>query len=341
VFWAAVLAVLFRPLFHWVRGRLRGREVPAAALTVVVILLVVVLPLTLVAAAVGREAALLYTRVSTGEIDVQAPITAVQRAVPRATELLGHVGVDVERLRQSVSGAAMTASRLLASRALAIGQDVLRIGLLAFVMVYLLFFFIKDGDRLMGVISRALPLPAARQERLFARFAEVSRATIKGTLIIGAIQGTLGGLMFALLGIRGAVFWGVVMTILSILPAVGAGLVWAPAAVILLVGGEVGKGVALIAVGALFIGLIDNVLRPVLVGRDARLPDYIVLVATLGGLATMGLGGFVIGPIIAALFLTVWQMFIEQYEEPGPDATPPPAPAGAGGGGSAGTEPPT
>jgi energy-coupling factor transporter ATP-binding protein EcfA2 len=136
---------------------------------------------------------------------------------------------------------------------------------------------------------------------------------VKGTIVVAAVQGAIGGVLFALLGIQAAVFWGVAMGVLSLLPAVGAALVWVPAAVVLLATGAFWKAMALIAGGTLAIGLVDNVLRPILIGRETRMPDYLVLVATLGGLTVFGLAGFVAGPVIAALFLVTWQMFADEY----------------------------
>jgi predicted PurR-regulated permease PerM len=148
---------------------------------------------------------------------------------------------------------------------------------------------------------------------LLRRFAEVSRATIKGTLVVGLAQGAIGGTAFAVLGIGAPVLWGVVMALLSILPVVGTALVWLPAAIFLIVNGQIIGGIALILIGVFVIGLTDNLLRPILVGRDTRLPDYLILLATLGGLAAFGLAGVIVGPIIAAFFLSVWHMAEKEF----------------------------
>jgi predicted PurR-regulated permease PerM len=184
-----------------------------------------------------------------------------------------------------------------------------------FLMLYLLFFVLRDGDELMEQIIHALPLGDDRERALFSKFAEMARATIKGTLAVGLVQGFIGGVMFWALGIEGAVFWGVVMVLLSVLPLVGAGLIWVPAAIFMLVGGAYLKAAIIIVVGVLVIGLVDNILRPVLVGRDTKLPDYLILLSTLGGLTMFGISGFVIGPIIASLFLAIWVMFRVEYGE--------------------------
>jgi predicted PurR-regulated permease PerM len=180
-------------------------------------------------------------------------------------------------------------------------------------MLYLLYFFMRDGTKLLDGIVRAMPFGDERERHLLERFAEVSRATIKGTLVVGIVQGLIGGILFVILGIGAPVLWGVVMALLSIIPAVGPALVWIPAAVILIANGQIVSGIVLIVTGSLIIGLVDNLLRPLLVGRDTRMPDYLILLSTLGGLTAFGLAGVVIGPIIAAFFLSVWEMAEEEY----------------------------
>jgi predicted PurR-regulated permease PerM len=226
-------------------------------------------------------------------------------------------------LEEQAQSAAVTASRYIAQSALSIGQGTLRGAVFFFLMLYLLFFFLRDGPRMLEALVRALPLGDQRERLLMARFAEVSRATIKGTLVVGIAQGAIGGTAFALLGIGAPVLWGVVMALLSILPAVGTALVWLPAAIILLVNGQVVSSLVLIFVGVFVIGLTDNLLRPILVGRDTRLPDYLILLSTLGGLAGFGLAGIIIGPIIAAFFLSIWQMAETELGSDGPAGAPP------------------
>jgi predicted PurR-regulated permease PerM len=184
-----------------------------------------------------------------------------------------------------------------------------------FIMLYLLYFFMRDGTRILEGLVRALPLGDERERHLLNRFAEVSRATIKGTLVVGLVQGFIGGVLFAMLGIGAPVLWGVVMALLSIIPAVGPAVVWLPAAVILIVQGSILQGIVLIVAGSLVVGLVDNLLRPILVGRDTKMPDYLILLSTLGGLTAFGIAGIVIGPIIAAFFLSVWEMAEEEYAD--------------------------
>jgi predicted PurR-regulated permease PerM len=315
VFWAAVLATVFFPLQRRYVAWLGGRRSLAALATILTIIGLVVVPLFLVGVAVSREAVYLHDQITSGAIDLQAPLRFLRRITPLASDYLAGFGIEVEGLVQRLSTSAIAVSQFIASRALGIGQDVLRITALFFLMLYILFFFLRDGSQLVAMLIRVLPLGDGRKRQLLAKFADVSMATMKGTLVVGIVQGAIGAILFWALGIPAPVFWGTLMAVFSVLPAVGPGLVWLPAAVILLSMGQIVKGIILIAAGVLVIGLVDNVLRPILVGRDTQMPDYLVLLATLGGLAVFGVSGFVIGPVIAAFFLVVWEMFAQEHAE--------------------------
>src|SRR5690606_15255447 len=204
---------------------------------------------------------------------------------------------------------AMRGSQYLATQAFNIGQDTFQFLVSFGIMLYLLFFLLRDGSLLSARLRAAIPLSDSRKIHLLRKFTTVIRATVKGNIAVAAAQGALGGVIFYILGIQGPVLWGVVMAFLSLLPAIGAGLVWAPVAIYFLVSGEVWQGVALALYGVLVIGMVDNVLRPLLVGKDTKMPDYVVLISTLGGMALFGLNGFVIGPLIAALFIACWALF--------------------------------
>jgi len=313
VFWAAVLATIFHPMHEWWLEKTGGREALASVCTLFAILVIVILPLFLIGLAVAQEASTLYERIASGEIDLRAAVQWVEDMLPVASDFLSQFGIDLRTLQDRLSSAAVGISRSAATQVWTVGQNAFRVTVLFFLMLYLLFFFLRDGERIIAALIGVLPLGDDRERRLLRKFAQVAQATIKGTLVVGIVQGTLGGTIFWLLGIGGAVLWGVVMTVLSFLPAVGAAVVWAPAAIVLIVSGSTLKGIALLVFGTLIIGLADNVLRPILVGRDTKMPDYLVLLATLGGLTLFGVSGFVIGPIIAALFLTVWDMFGREF----------------------------
>lgn len=323
VFWAAVFAVLFQPLFLRLLALLRGRRSFAAAAATLTVVVVVLVPAGLLVGALAQQGLWLYQRIASGEINADAVVRFVERSVPALTRVATRYGVDVDRVRDGLQGAAGAATQYIAGTALAVGQNALTLAVLFGLMLYFLFFFFRDGERIVGALVRAIPMGDARERRLFRKIAEVSRATVKGTIVVAAVQGAVGGVLFALVGIQAAVFWGVAMGVLSLLPAVGSALVWVPAAVFLFATGAFWKGMLLVAGGTLVIGLVDNVLRPILVGRETKMPDYLVLLATLGGLTAFGLAGFVAGPVVAALFLVTWQMFADEYAPL--DATVPPA----------------
>jgi predicted PurR-regulated permease PerM len=176
-------------------------------------------------------------------------------------------------------------------------------------MLYLLFFLLRDEDTLSHRIKEAIPLRAEQKAALFRKFAIVIRATVKGDLLVALLQGALGGLIFWLLGISAPLLWAVSMAFLSLVPAIGAGLVWAPVAIYLLATDATWQGIVLMIYGAFVIGLADNVLRPMLVGKDTKMPNYVVLISTLGGIEVFGLNGFVIGPVIAATFIAAWDIY--------------------------------
>ena len=321
IFWAATFGVVFHPLQTYLERLLHGRTSLAAMLTVIIVFFTVIIPALLIASVVVREAADFYARVQSGEINPQALLTWLQSLLPQMGDFVERIGFDIDGIGKNLTAAAVAGSRFVGSMALTAGQNAARFLVMFFLMLYLLFFFMRDGKQLLELILHALPLGDDRERELFRKFGEVSRATIKGTLLVGLIQGFLGGMMFAILGIQGAVFWGVVMAVLSLLPVVGTGLVWGPVALILIASGAWQKGIVLIVFGVLVIGLVDNLLRPILVGRDTKMPDYLVLLSTLGGLTVFGVSGFVIGPVIAALFLSVWTMFQQEQEKviPAPD----------------------
>lgn len=315
LFWAVVLAILFDPLQKLYLRRCGGRASLAAGLSVVTIVLIVIVPLFAVAALVTREAARLYRSLREGTLDIEGPVQWIQETLPKVAEELERFGIDFERLQQGASAAAVSASRWLGERAIQVGQNALHAALLFSLMLYVLFFFLRDGDAMVDSVTRRFPLGGGRGGFLLGRFAEVSRATIKGTLVVGGVQGSLGGILFWVLGLPAPALLGVVMIVLSLVPAVGASLVWVPTALVLGLQGDWLKAFIVIGAGTLVIGMVDNVLRPILVGRDTKLPDYLVLLSTLGGLSLMGLSGFVVGPVIAAFFLAAWEMFEREIEE--------------------------
>ena len=310
ILWSVIIAMVFAPVNARLLVWARGRKTMAALGTLLIILVVVMLPFALVTAALVREAAQVFQQLQSGEIDPARFFAGVFRALPDwLVSLLGRFGVgDFATVQRKLSSELSQAGQLIAGQALSIGQNTFDFLVSLCVCSYLAFFLIRDGEALARNARHALPLEAAAKRKLFAQFTTVIRATVKGNLLVAAIQGALGGLAFWFLDVSGALLWAVLMAFLSLLPAVGAALVWVPVALYFLATGSVWQGLAMVAWGVMVIGVIDNLLRPVLVGKDTRMPDYVVMITTLGGMAVFGIHGFVLGPVIAAMFIAAWHL---------------------------------
>ncbi|WP_448253677.1 AI-2E family transporter [Ottowia oryzae] len=311
VFWAMALALLFNPMFQWLRHRMGGRATLAALVTLVIVLLIVILPVTVIAGSLVTDVATFMQKVRAGQVDFRGYFQQVVNAIPPwATTWLDRLGFgNLENIWDKVSAGVLQGGQLLGTRVLEFGQNTFQFLVNVVVTLYLLFFLLRDGVPLARTLRDAVPLAPQHTRYLLSKFTTVVRATVKGNVVVAIVQGFLGGLALWALGISGAVFWGVVMAFLSLLPAVGAALVWAPVAIYLAATGQMWQGAALTAWGVVVIGLSDNLLRPLLVGKDTKLPDYVVLLTTLGGMSLFGLTGFVIGPTIAAMFMACWAVF--------------------------------
>ncbi|MCY1279634.1 putative transport protein [compost metagenome] len=313
VFWAVVLAVIFSPLQRGLALRLGGRGNLSAMITLAVCMLVAVLPVLLICLMLVKEGSDFYHRVESGELDIGAYLNQFKELLPNFLQRqLDRLGIgNLDGLRNRIVSGMLQGSQFLTTKAFAIGQNTFEVVVSFFVMFYLLYFFLRDGLDVARNVRMAVPLGEQHKRRLQIKFTRVVRATVKGSLVVGICQGVLGGLVFWALDIPSPVFWGVMMAFFSLLPLVGAGMIWGPVALFLVMEGAIWPGVGLALFGVLVIGLVDNVLRPILVGKDTRMPDYLVLISTLGGLALFGLNGFVIGPLIAALFVASWDLFTE------------------------------
>jgi predicted PurR-regulated permease PerM len=320
VSWAVFLAIVF----SWLQERsvlaCRGRRGWAAFATLLVIVISVLLPTALLATSVTHEAAAFYQRFRSGDIQLSEYFQRTIDALPEwlRSTLDRFDLIDLATLQRKLVDAMGRSSEMLTSRAFTIGRGTLEFVVNFFVMLYLLFFLLRDGKSLTAQVVHALPLQPQHSKRLLDQFANVVRATVKGNFIVALVHGALGSIAFWFLGINGPVLWGAVMAVLSLVPAVGAALVWGPVALYLLSTGSIAQGLGLTAWGVLVIGSADNVLRPILVGKQTRMPDYLVLVATLGGLSVFGLNGFVIGPVIAAMFIVAWDIFAQARQEQQP-----------------------
>ena len=334
ILWGITLAIIFSRINSRLRERMQGRRTLAALATLALILFIVIIPVAVVVVLLIQQAVGLYTRLQSGELNVGEYVQRIVDALPDwASRLIERfVPSDMATLQERIAGVLTGVLRFLGNQALNLGQSTLAFVLGTFVMLYLLFFLLRDGDTIARRLGRSVPLRPEIRSGLARRFTAVVRATVKGSVVISAVQGALGGLMLWILGIPAAVLWGALMALFALLPAVGPAVVWIPFAVYLLATGAVWQGIALTLFGIVVIGLVDNILRPMLVGRDTRMPDYLVLISTLGGIAVFGINGFIIGPVIAAMFMVAWEMFSDDdhtdsvtRNPPSPSLTPGPA----------------
>jgi predicted PurR-regulated permease PerM len=323
VFWGVVLAILFMPLYCRLLKATNNKRTAASLLTLLIIVVMVILPVSLITASLVQQAVGVYNMVGSGHIDFGMYFRQILGALPQwMVSLLDRYDLtSLATLQQKLSGMAAQSSQVAARRALDVGRNTMDFLVSMTIMLYLLFFLLRDGEGLFRAIKDAVPLGAEQQRVIFGKFATVVRATVKGTIVVAILQGALGGLMFWFLGIRAALLWAALMALLSLLPAVGAALVWFPVALYLLATGAVWQGLVLIAFGVLVIGLVDNLLRPMLVGTDIKMPDYVVLLSTLGGIEIFGMNGIVLGPLIAAMFMVVWDILSASRRAQDPKAS--------------------
>jgi predicted PurR-regulated permease PerM len=316
ILWAVLLSIIFAPWYQVLLARMPRWRNTASSTTVLLIAILVVIPLTLVASALIQEVSGLVERFQSGELDLQRSLSEFRSSLPEwAANLLTQFELTgLPAVRERLSTALTQGWQLIARQALSFGQVTVDFLLGVFVMLYLLFYLLRDGDTLLASVRRAIPLPPEQQQVLVSSFTATVRGVLKGDLVVAVVQGILGGLIFWFLSLGTPILWGALMAVLSLLPVLGTGLVWAPAAIYLLLTGSVWKGIVLLAFGILVISTIDNVLRPVLVGTDVKMPSYVVLVSSLGGIAIFGVNGFVIGPLLAALFLAAWEMYLQVRE---------------------------
>lgn len=320
ILWGLVTAILFAPLNRWFLAALPGRRNSAATMTLLVIIALVIAPAFVLGMALVQEATGLYARIQSGEIDFARYFRDMQDLLPGwARSWLRRSGLTSFASAQQMLGSGMASgARAVAGQAFLVGQGAFSFLLALGVMLYLSFFLLRDGDRLLDRLDSAVPLRLRQRRALAGQFVTVIRATMKGSIVVAIVQGVIGGLVFWMIGIEGALLWGVVMGFFSLLPAIGTGLVWVPVAIYLFLTGAIWQGAVLVGCGVLIIGMVDNILRPILVGRDTRMPDYVVLITTLGGIEAFGINGFVIGPTIAALFIAVWNILTEARGETPP-----------------------
>jgi predicted PurR-regulated permease PerM len=326
---AAILSGMSQPLYRWLKGRLGGRSSLASVLTVIIVVLVIVGPTLGLLTILAAEAAQLGKMIGPWlqqRVHEPSGFSGFAAKLPFAEKLAPHA----DEIRAKLAAAAERVGSVVASAVPKVARGAIEGVFQLFLMLYATFFFLRDGRAVLNKILYYLPLGPEDEERMLDKFVSVTRAMIKGTLVIGIVKGTLAGAAFWATGIKPAVFWGAVMGLLSLLPAVGAAFVWIPAVIVLLIDGRTGAAVLLFAWCAGVVEGVDNVLRPRLVGKDTQLPPLLVLLSTLGGIVVFGAAGVIIGPIVASLLITIWDIYGAAFKDilpPVPEAAAPKADA--------------
>ncbi|MFA5128235.1 MAG: AI-2E family transporter [Patescibacteria group bacterium] len=313
IFWAAIIAGIFYPLYSFLNRKLKVPNL-STAITMMIVLAIIVVPIVLIGTLVVSQSIDMYNSLSQNSGTLKTSINAAVEWI-RDNPLTAQLNIDQSAITQKFTELAQSLTSFLLNSAKSFTQNSVVFLIMFFITFYSLFFFIRDGEKLLKKIMYLCPLGDEQEKMLYNKFTSTTRATIKGSLIIGLIQGTLGGLMFWVSGINGAVIWGLLMVLLSSVPGIGPYFVWLPAAIIMIIIGHTWIGIGMILFGALVIGTIDNILRPMLVGKDSQMHPLLVLLSTLGGIAVFGISGFIIGPIIASLMLAFWEMYEAHYRK--------------------------
>lgn len=311
-FMAALTAAMVQPIYRWFLKLTKDKYSLASTLTLLAVILGILLPLSgMVGMFVGQ--AVQISQKAQPEIQkLMANETSLEQLIlklPKGEHLVQYQDQILQKSGEVVKTVSLYIVNRLSPAILSAMQSLF----LLFIYLYTLFFFIMDGRKILHRILYLLPLPSDQEDRLLERFTSVTKATLKGTLLIGVIQGVLAGIALGLAGVDSALFWSMMMIILSVIPVVGTVLVWLPAAIILIMTGSVIPGILVIIWCGLVVSNIDNLLRPKLVGQEAGLHELLILFSTLGGLSLFGIAGFIVGPIIAALWVTLWNMYGEMF----------------------------
>ena len=308
IFLAGIFSALSYPLYRRFERWFKGRRSLASIATLLLIVFLVLLPLggllgiiTAQAIKVG-EAVKPWVEQQLAEPDA---ISTAFKSLPFYDRIEPYRNLILKKAGEMVGGI----SGFLINRLSTVTLGTVNFVFMLFIMLYTMFFFLMDGNKLIDKILYYLPLEDHDERRMLNKFTSVTRATLKGTAVIGLLQGVLAGGAFAVVGIEGAAFWGAIMAVLSFIPGIGSALVWVPAVIILAATGHAAKAVGLGVFCAAVVGSIDNFLRPILVGRDTQMHELMILFGTLGGIIMFGVVGVIIGPIIAALFVTVWDIY--------------------------------
>lgn len=318
IFLAGIFAALTRPIYRRIENWFGGRRSPASVLTLVLIIIIVVVPLAILTGVVTGQALKVSQSVMPwvkAQIEQPNALSEYLSTIPYYDQIAPHSEFIIRKAGEAVGHVSQFIINNLSSAAMGAANFLFML----FTWLYTMYFFLMDGDKLLEKILYYLPLQDHDEQQMLERFTSVTRATLKGSAVIGILQGGLAGLAFWAADIPSAAFWGTIMVVLSIIPSVGTAVIWVPAAIILGLSGAMVKAVLLAIFCALVVGSLDNLLRPILVGKDTQMHELMIFFGTLGGIFMFGIVGVIIGPIIAALFVTIWEIYGQAFGDILPD----------------------
>jgi predicted PurR-regulated permease PerM len=313
IFWAAIIAVIFYPLYRWLNKKI-GVPNLSTTIILVIVLLVIIIPLSIVSSLLIKETIEFYNSTANNQEQIVSTIHNAKMWIMKNPYVI-KFNIDENFWLDKYSDFIKIASDTALNFAKTFTQNSIVFLVMLIITLYIIFYFVRDGEKILQKFYYLCPLGDKHEKMLFHKFTSTVRAVIKGQIIVGIIQGVLGGIMFAVLGIKGAVLWGVLMSLVSIFPFIGSYLVWIPAAIGMMLTGKIWQGIFIILFGVLIIHPIDNILRPLLVGKETQIHPLLIMFSILSGIAAFGISGIIIGPVIIALLLAFWEMYAEYYKK--------------------------
>ena len=304
ILWSIVVSIIFYPLYEKFL-LMTNKKSLSSILSLILILLLVIIPSIGILGLITNELIIFINSFDDYSLERYVEMIPNESLI---NDLLAWTGLTITQLTEKIDDFLLTASKVFYESVSTISANVINFFISLFLFIYLTFFFLKDGEKILQSCMDAFPMKNEDESYLLNEFQKTTRATIKGTIIVALAQGFLGYITLLLLGVEGALIWGAVMALLSIIPAVGTILVWLPIALVLFANGQIMEASILIFSGIFIIGMIDNLLRPILIGKETKIPDYLILLTTIGGISIFGITGFIIGPIIASLFISIWSL---------------------------------
>jgi predicted PurR-regulated permease PerM len=312
IFWAAVIASIFRPLHDHLVKKIKSPTL-SATLVLIMILLIIILPAGIIGSLLLTESMQIYSTLDANSDALERKILDITKNIT-TNPYLSRLHLDADFLTDNLATGAKSVTNFIIESLKNLTQNTIVFGVNFSIMLYTLFFFIRDGHTFVRMIMKLFPINREQEAPLLERFSATARATLKVTLIIGGIQGILGGLIFFLTGVKGALTWGTMMVFTSIVPAIGCSLVWAPAGIVMIIMGHFWEGMIILAFGVIVLSHVETLLRPLLLGHDVQMHTLLIFLSTLGGLSLFGISGFVIGPVITSLVQAFWEMHYESYK---------------------------